>query len=270
MFLGAGTLGTTEILLRSRSHGLSTSPLLGKRLSGNGDLLAFAYNCDRNVNCIGRETAPSSLSEPCGPTITGCVDLRQRLETSNVKDAYVVQEGAVPEALGPVIQAMLETHKWKKLSIRTPSVAQTIARVKSWMLGPYCESGSVNRTAAYLVMSHDDNEGSLEIKDNEPVLRWSGIGAKQRSHEVHRLLAQGTASIGGTLIEAPSITVHPLGGACMSNDNTGGGGVVNHVGQLYQGSGGGVYDGIICVDASVIPTSLGKWSLCPEPRQARS
>ena len=43
--LAAGSLGSTEILLRSREHGLSLSTELGKRFSGNGDVLGFGYNC---------------------------------------------------------------------------------------------------------------------------------------------------------------------------------------------------------------------------------
>jgi len=40
-FLGAGALGTTEILLRSRKHGMEMSPLVGRNISGNGDMLIF-------------------------------------------------------------------------------------------------------------------------------------------------------------------------------------------------------------------------------------
>ena len=43
VFLGAGTLGTTEILLRSKENGLSMSDTLGTGMSGNGDILAFGY-----------------------------------------------------------------------------------------------------------------------------------------------------------------------------------------------------------------------------------
>lgn len=42
-FLAGGSLGTTEILLRSRDHGLSVSDKLGTGMSGNGDILAFGY-----------------------------------------------------------------------------------------------------------------------------------------------------------------------------------------------------------------------------------
>lgn len=41
VFLGAGTIGTTEILLRSREMGLEMSDMVGQNMSGNGDILAF-------------------------------------------------------------------------------------------------------------------------------------------------------------------------------------------------------------------------------------
>lgn len=43
MFLGAGSLGTTEILLRSKEAGLKMSERVGSKMSGNGDILAFGY-----------------------------------------------------------------------------------------------------------------------------------------------------------------------------------------------------------------------------------
>jgi hypothetical protein len=41
VFLGAGSLGSTEILLRSKAMGLQVSKMVGQNMSGNGDLLAF-------------------------------------------------------------------------------------------------------------------------------------------------------------------------------------------------------------------------------------
>lgn len=52
-------------------------------------------------------------------------------------------------------------------------------------------------------------------------------------------------------------TVHLLGGANMSNDGTGYGGVTNHLGEVFSGSNSEVYDGLVCCDASTIPTALG-------------
>ena len=47
--LAAGTLGSTQILLRSRDLGLPVSDRLGYGFSGNGDVLAFAYDTDEPV-----------------------------------------------------------------------------------------------------------------------------------------------------------------------------------------------------------------------------
>ena len=41
VFFGAGSLGTTEILLRSRQFGLEMSDDIGTEMSGNGDMLGF-------------------------------------------------------------------------------------------------------------------------------------------------------------------------------------------------------------------------------------
>lgn len=186
-----------------------------------------------------------------------CIDLRGIEESPNVRDGFVIQDGAIPEALGPVIQAMLE-NRISMRSYNSQSLSNAIARMKSWLLGPYYAGGSVNRTAVYLIMSHDENEGTMEQSEGDMTLQWSGIGANLRKNHINSLLEGASASFKATLVMAPSITVHPLGGACMSHDNTGLGGVVNHVGQMFSGSGNHVHEGIICVDASTIPTSLGK------------
>ena len=46
VILSAGSLNSTEILLRSEMHGLSVSPALGTKFSGNGDFFGLAYNGD--------------------------------------------------------------------------------------------------------------------------------------------------------------------------------------------------------------------------------
>lgn len=53
VFLGAGTLGSTEIMLRSKERGLSLSDQVGQRFSSNGDFLGFGFNNDVPINGIG-------------------------------------------------------------------------------------------------------------------------------------------------------------------------------------------------------------------------
>jgi choline dehydrogenase-like flavoprotein len=53
------------------------------------------------------------------------------------------------------------------------------------------------------------------------------------------------------------ITVHIMGGATISSDNTGVNGAVDQFSQLFQGQGKDVHDGIIVVDGTALPTALG-------------
>lgn len=50
VIVAAGSLGSTEILLRSKEHGLQLSDQLGKKFSANGDDLVLGVNQDIYVN----------------------------------------------------------------------------------------------------------------------------------------------------------------------------------------------------------------------------
>ncbi|KAJ7248149.1 hypothetical protein B0H12DRAFT_727764 [Mycena haematopus] len=263
-FLGAGALGTTEILLRSKAHGLKTSRFVGQKLSGNGDILSFGYNTDEIVNGIGNEHP--STSTPPGPTITGVIDCRT---SPNALDGYVIEEGAIPQALAPIIQAMLDVLPEKEYPdpfTATERLRHLFSATKSRFLGPYSEGGSVNRMQTYLIMSHDSNEAIITLQNDKPYLQFLGVGRTEHVKKLNQVLANATKAIGGTLVNSPfhaafhqeeEITVHALGGAIMSSDGTGRNGATNHFGQLFKGEGREVYEGLICVDGSVIPSALG-------------
>lgn len=70
VIVSAGTIGSTALLLRSRKEGLTGSDMLGKHFTGNGDVLAFAYNTDQVINGVGWGTHKKSEIPPVGPTIT--------------------------------------------------------------------------------------------------------------------------------------------------------------------------------------------------------
>ena len=104
--LAAGTLGSTEILLRSRAQGLALSPALGSRFSGNGDVLAFGYNNDQPIDGIGfgwRAAAYDWTNDddsPVGPTHRR-PDRSARAGdgAANVEHGMVIEEGAIPGAM---------------------------------------------------------------------------------------------------------------------------------------------------------------------------
>ena len=69
VILAAGTLGTTEILLRSKVAGLALPDSVGRNFSGNGDVGGIAYNTDREINAVGFGDHDPEKMEPVGPTI---------------------------------------------------------------------------------------------------------------------------------------------------------------------------------------------------------
>ena len=154
VFLGAGAIASTEILLRSKAMGLQMSDMVGQNMSGNGDMLAFGYNTDENANAVGREK-PSPYN-PIGPTITSVIDCREG--NDNPLDGFVIEEGAIPHALAPLFQAMLDLMPGKKEPQDETFAERTqaaLARYGSRFLGPYFKRGAVEKTQVYLIMSHD-------------------------------------------------------------------------------------------------------------------
>ncbi|KAF9881347.1 glucose-methanol-choline oxidoreductase [Colletotrichum karsti] len=239
VFLGAGSIGTTEILLRSKEMGLSMSPRIGENMSGNGDMLGFGYNMDEEVNSIGKPF-PSPYN-PIGPTINSVIDDREGHE--NPLDGYVIQEGAIPRSLTPFLQTLLEM---------MPGSVE-------------CTGGSMDNTQVYLVMSHDSSQAMLTLKDDKPVLEFLGVGRSDHVRKLNDLLAKATQAMGGTFVNNPfhalmggqQVTVHPIGGACMARDDTGATGVTNNVGEVFTGDEEDTHPGLIVTDAAVIPGAIG-------------
>lgn len=104
VILGAGALGSTKLLFRSRERGLKISDQTGKRFSTNGDVLAFSYNGSERANSVGLETkhmTEDKTATPPGPCITSVADFRKRGENT-LKHQFVIEDGTPPSAIsGP-------------------------------------------------------------------------------------------------------------------------------------------------------------------------
>lgn len=119
-----------------------------------GWLTRRSYNTDYEANAIGKGF-PNPYN-PTGPTINAIIDNRHGHE--NPLDGYVIEEGAIPSALAPFLQAMLETmpgSKSPKGDSPLERVRSGMARLGSFVLGPYLQRGALDNTQVYLVMSHD-------------------------------------------------------------------------------------------------------------------
>ncbi len=93
---------------------------------------------------------------PVGPCITGIIDNRKGHE--NPLDGYVIEEGTIPRALVPFMQALLEFMPGSSDTAEESlleRVKGNLARAGSLFLGPYFRKGAIERTQVYLIMSHD-------------------------------------------------------------------------------------------------------------------
>ncbi len=254
--LAAGTFGSTEILLRSRREGLSVSKQLGHSFSGNGDVLALAYNTGVPINGIGFGQKRPKHGELVGPCITGTIDLRDQPTKS---DGVIVQEGSIPGALATVIPIVfaIATILVGRAPFRRPekSLKAEIARWRRFLGGP--RDGAVRNSQTFLAMGHDDAAGKLTLEGDRLRLHWPNQ-EQSLFRRVDRLLHEASSALGGIFIKNPfkPVTVHPLGGCRMAEDAAHG--VVNHEGRVFNGSGGSqVHEGLYVCDGAIIPRPLG-------------
>ncbi len=265
VFLCAGSLGSTEILMRSAQKGLDVSTMLGKRFTGNGDVLGFGYNNDQKINGIGLgKKVESGKIHEVGPCITSVVDLRHK---DQLEDGMTLEEGSIPAPIrGVVAKAMLPMSRL--IGKDTDSgfkdyLSEKWREIQTFFGGPF--KGAINHTQVYLVMSHDSGDGAMELKDNRIKINWKGVGKEAIFKKVSGKLKDATTALGGTYIKNPSwtklldydlVTVHPLGGCIMGDDATSA--VVDHKGQVFKGKSGKLlYPGLYVMDGAIIPRPVG-------------
>jgi cholesterol oxidase len=264
VILGAGTLGSTEILLRSAANGLLLSPALGSRFSGNGDMLGFSYNCDEEINGVGFGDRRPEEMQPSGPCIAGIVDARKGRALA---DGMVLEVGGIPGAFAAWLPLAFAATA-KLLGVDTDyglrdKLREQGRELESKLKGPY--AGAIGNTQTYVVVAHDDSGGTMYLDDDRLRIRWPGVGKQPEFEKASELMRRATEALGGTYLPIPTwntltnqqlLTGHPLGGCVMADDAQDG--VVNHKGQVYSNaSGTTAYRGLYVADAAVIPHSLG-------------
>lgn len=266
VILAAGTLGSTEILLRAKQNGLTASDMLGKHFSGNGDLIAFGYNNDEKINGIGWGNRTPDADNPVGPCITSIIDTRKSSE--DYEEGMCIEDGTIPGALSAILPLLFSTVS-KFVGEDTDEglldfVGEKKREVESVFMGS-AYRGAVNNSQTYLVMCHDGCGGVMTLQDDRLRITWPGIGKDEIFIKAKKRLIKATEALGGMYVPFPTwtkllnhnlVTVHPLGGCIMAEQPSGG--VVNHKGQVFSSKESDeVHRGLYVLDGSVIPTSLG-------------
>jgi cholesterol oxidase len=261
--LAAGALGSTEILLRSRSEGLRFSPKLGRRFSGNGDLVAGIIRHADEVNATAdQESDPADPRvRGVGPTITGLV------RTGNAERRFAVEEFAVPGALARVFGEVMATFGvWADAPAADGQ-------------DPLAAGGrAISHSGLYGCMGDDGAHGAIELAQpargidagvriawpelkNHPLfddqMAWLRAactgeeGAYVVANPAWRLLPNELKAV---LEAGAAATVHPLGGCAMGPSAADG--VVDHWGRVFAADGR-LHDGLAVLDGAIVPRALG-------------
>lgn len=251
--LGAGALGTTGILLRSAARGLSVSPALGQRFSGNADSLAVSYNTRSRLSGFGARDS-FHPDTPIGPTISAAVDLRVGA------GGHLVQDGALPFGVAEAMRRILGA----RFALQRDS--KVWCDLRAGGCPPGC--GALEHSQVWLAMGADSAEGRIVLdRRGRPRVVWADSGRQEiyaREARDLALLSAGAEAVhvenprhalgGGGLPSSAPITVHPLGGAVMGESPSAG--ACDSSGRVYRADGA-VHDGLYVSDGSLCPSSTG-------------
>jgi cholesterol oxidase len=254
--VAAGTFGSTYLLLVNQDALGLTSPSLGTRFCGNGDLLGFYFDADRPV----RGTR--------GPVITSYVRYPDQVDTGVDTDHGMYLEDAgyphfaawLAELSGAGGQLrrsgeLIARRAWSRVTGRRRT---KLSRDISTVLGT---AAVTEHALPVLGMGRDIPDGTLYLRDDpadgDPVLdnTWT-VRTSQRYFRrmTENMRALGDAigarfEVNPTYLLSRVITVHPLGGCPMRTSVSPG--VVDEFGRVD-----GV-PGLRVCDGSVFPGPVG-------------
>ncbi|XP_071486331.1 cholesterol oxidase-like [Diadema antillarum] len=270
VLLGAGALGSTNILLNSAAAGLSVSSKLGQRFSTNGDTINFAYNGERYTNSVGKrpkDVDPVHAAEPKnpgpGPCIAGVIDMRRK--EIDLGRGYVLEDGTPPSCVKLMYRLLLIVGHFTAGIDTTP---QEDYWRKLWRI---VTGRAFHNSLAFLSMSQDNSRGRLVLdeKSGRVIVDYPDVGKEDYFQIVMDGAKEECRGMKAELIPNPfwrgvipyfrhvqgSITVHPLGGCGMGE--SGDSGVVNHMGQVFVGDTAENHTGLFVVDGAVMPRCIG-------------
>ena len=241
VIVAAGSLGSTELLLRCRKLTRSLpgiSDNLGHNWSSNGDFLTPALYANRLI------------SPTKGPTISSAIDFLDRSEDGQ---SFWIQDGGAPHLLANYLLKKIGNPP-KRLS----------AKLLVEAIRPLLRNADpFKNVMPWFAQAVDAADGRLDLKrpwwffgSRRLHLKWdvsrsvAAIEAVVKMHKHLSGLTGGLPLVPVTWTVAHDlITPHPLGGCGMGDTIENG--VVNHAGEVFG------YKNLYVADAAIIPRALG-------------
>jgi len=238
--IAAGSLGTTELLLRCRNQHRTLpalSPTLGTRWSANANFISMAvYSDDEKVR------------QSTGPTIAGLIDFS---DGGFRNQRFVVEDDGFPNLLLNAIKEYLGGN------VRTSVGRHLLKELEEYVR----DDTPLGNLLLWLGAGMDAADGRLSLKRRwfmpwrQPSLNlaWDidrSEGVFKAMEAMHQNLTEAT---GGRPRALPTwrllkslITLHPLGGCPIGTSAANG--VVDHLGRVFG------YPNLIVADGAILPT----------------
>jgi cholesterol oxidase len=240
VIVAAGSLGSTELLLRCRDLNRTlpnVSPFLGHNWSSNGDFLTPAVYAGRTI------------SPTRGPTITSAIDF---LDGSENGQRFWIEDGGVPDLLVDYFQRKSEN---PPKSVLAKIVIESIRHLLR-------NNDPFRNVMPWFAQGMDAANGIFSLKrrflSGTPRLHldWDITRSKDLIDTVVRMHERLSVATSGIPLVPPTwslahelVTPHPLGGCNMGE--TSATGVVDHKGEVFG------FKNLYVADAAIIPEALG-------------
>jgi len=243
VFVAAGSLGSTELLLRCRDEhrtlpGLSAH--LGRHWSANANYLSTAVY-----------SGTDRVQQTLGPSIASAIDFT---DGQDHRERFVVEDDGFPNLILNSLRACLAAGD-------SAGFGRTLLKQIEEHVSA---DPNLRNVMVWLGAGMDAGDGQLSLKRRlflpwvrDLNLEWDpqhSKGVLEAILDVHRKVTQAT---GGRLREPlpgslfrNMVTLHPLGGCRMGA--TAEEGVVNHLGQVFG------YPQLYVVDGAIAPTATGR------------
>ncbi len=268
VILAAGSINSTEILMRSEMHGLPLSPRMGTAFGGNGDFFGLSYNGDLQTEVLGFGNHPESpgAARPPGPTIVAAVRYNGNLPAA---ERITIEDLSFPSLYVNAARAAFAVLRGEDSD--TGDEAQERRRILT-DLAPFTDpspEGALNHTMLYLSMGFDDARGSMVFdapwyeRGGRMRIVWDDAGRQRVFTRINEELRRHARAQGGSFIQNPLwamfnlrhlVTAHPLGGCPVGEDYMQG--AVDEYGRVFSGDGS-VHEGLLVADGALIPSALG-------------
>ena len=251
LVLAAGTLGTNELLLRSRDRAGSLPALssrLGHGFSANGDFLGSVQGADED------------LAPAYGPDVTSIIRF------------FEDQPGftmAAPSFSAPVMAVLASLGQPRGRLLRP--VGDQVWRALPWLLSGAFAAGLLSRPSPLparhrgdprhmtnlFCIGQDNANGTIRLTRDGVDVAWDYT--RENAKLIARMesaMTRVAEAYGGTYsplvtwsITRRTVSVHPLGGCALSD--TPATGVVAPHGEVHG------YPGLFVADGSIVPSSIG-------------